>query len=64
MMPFGWMLQVVVAMMASEMLQWRMSSAEHPSAEALGVQGLSSIKSQSCIGVLQPAACCLAELMG
>lgn len=59
------LVQVVLAMMAAELVHWRLANAANVTAcaQAAG-PGLSLLSPQSCAGPLQSAACSLAEVLG
>ena len=58
-------MQVVVAMMAAQLLQWRATDAPDVAECAFSaVPTLSMIAPQSCANPLQSAACSLAEVLG
>lgn len=59
------LVQVVVAMMAAQLLQWRSTDATDVVECAFAaVPTLSMIAPQSCADPLQSAACSLAEVLG
>lgn len=59
------LMQVVIAMMAAQLLQWRVADAPDVAECAFAaVPTLSILTPQSCADPLQSAACSLAEVLG